>query len=501
MPAQLRLVEPRRPFNRPAVGRYAARRGVVDLCARTAAVVDLDRERVDAATFAQRIDREMKIRFYKQKSRKAYHGVLVAFLRWLAAPVAEATREDVRAWLELLVDGGAQAPTVAVHLAALRTAFDKMCGRDITLGLMTPRRREQLPVVLSTDEVQRVLQAATSIRDKLLIGVMYATGARVAEVVRLRFRDFDFDRRAVRIVDGKGGRDRAVMLPETFAPLLRQLREHAAADDFVFPSHVDPKRHLSPRTAQRAMERAVRLAGVDKHATPHSLRHSFATHLLENGTDVRFIQKLLGHVRLETTTLYTKVAILKPERARSPLDALGTSGAAVLAAMHGERQSTDAPTATAKTTMASPERGTTAATAAPTAMATSARGTTTATSAAPERAAVAHRASSTPAPIGRMTIETTTSLDAHGRRRADATIVVRAAARDGRLAAARDVRLTGVVVREMRAGFVSVELPPLEAWAPQLRALPPDVRARFDDAATYERLRDALARRLAMAAP
>jgi hypothetical protein len=368
-----------------------------------------------------------------------------------------------------------------------------MCGRDLTLGLQTPRRPGKLPIVLSTDEVQRVLQAATSIRDKLLIGVMYATGVRVGEVVRLRFRDFDFDRRSVRVVDGKGAKDRAVMLPETFAPLLRRLAEHASPDAFVFPSHVDPKRHLAPRTAERAMERAVQLARVGKRATCHSLRHSFATHLLENGTDVRFIQKLLGHVRLETTTLYTKVAVLRPERARSPLDALATEGGgpsrtSPISAWTDATRTTLRPTAASATgaqataaatgawatvpglparTAAAVSRKTVATSSFDAATWTAARSaavaTTTPDGAAPSaqpvtsrattasvatddddcvvaRAAVAREGAGAQyvdpipagAPVGRLAIDMTSTLDAHGRRRGEAVLVVRASPHDGR---------------------------------------------------------------------
>jgi len=111
------------------------------------------------------------------------------------------------------VDGGASSSWVSIHLSALRTVFDKMCGLNCTLGLMTPRRPKRLPVVLSTDEVSRLLQAAPSLRDKLLLGLMYATGLRVSEVVRLRWHDIDFDRRAIRVWQGKGRKDRDVMLP------------------------------------------------------------------------------------------------------------------------------------------------------------------------------------------------------------------------------------------------------------------------------------------------
>ncbi len=311
---------------RPPRGRYAPRASVIDVTAEHHAVIDLDRTPVDAATFVQRIDRELKIRFYQPKSRRSYGHVLTAYLRWLGLAPAEATRDSVRDWLELLVDGGASSSTVSVHLSCLRTVFDKMCFRQITLGLVTPRRTHKLPVVLAVDELRRLLTAAPSLRDKLLLGMMYATGMRVSEVCRLRVRDFDFIRRTIRVEQGKGRKDRLVMLPTSFAPLLERFARASTPHAWLFPSSFETDRHLSPRTAARVMERARRLALIGKSATCHTLRHSFATHLLESGTDVRFIQRLLGHLHLQTTTLYTKLAVLKGERATSPLDLLSAPG-------------------------------------------------------------------------------------------------------------------------------------------------------------------------------
>ena len=307
------------PF-RPARGRYAPRPAIIDVTAAHHAVVDLEREPIDAAAFAQRIDRELKIRFYQPKSRRSYLQVLTAYLRWLGQAPVHATRDSIRDWLELLVDGGASSSTVSVHLSCLRTMFDKMCFRAITLGLVTPRRTHKLPVVLSVDEIRRLLTAAPSLRDKLLLGMMYATGMRVSEAVRLRVRDFDFNRRSIRVEQGKGRKDRLVMLPTSFAPVLERFARVSTPESWLFPAWGDQGRHLSPRTAARVMERARTLALIAKVATCHTLRHSFATHLLEAGTDVRFIQRLLGHLQLQTTTIYTKLAVLKGERATSPLD-------------------------------------------------------------------------------------------------------------------------------------------------------------------------------------
>lgn len=305
----------------PARGRYAPRQQVEDRIAECCPVIDLPREQPDWRVFLQKIVRELRIRFYQRKTIKNYKRALESFLLWFGGLPHQITREDVREFLELLVDGGASASWVGVHLSAIRTAFDKMCGRQITSGLMSPRRAKRLPVVLSEPEVLRLLEAAPSLRDKLLLGLMYATGLRSSEVARLKWRDFDFDRRTLNVWQGKGRTDRQVMLPECFRPLLWQLSRSFSAEDYVFPGD-RPGRHISPRTVSRVMKRAVQLAGIGKLATPHSLRHSFAAHLVQGGTDIRFIQQLLGHVRLETTKIYTRVAVIREKQIQSPLDAI-----------------------------------------------------------------------------------------------------------------------------------------------------------------------------------
>jgi len=302
----------------PPRGRYAPRDAVGDHLSTVHPVVQ---GRPSAGEFLRVIEREMKIRFYQPRTIKSYRNTLAAFLRWFGAEPNRATREDVRDFLEMLADGGASSSTVGIHLSAIRTAFDKMCGRQITLGLETPRRPKRMPAVPSVPEVRLLLEAVTSLRDKLLVGLLYALGVRVSEVARLRYRDIDFDRRIVTIWQGKGRADRQVMLPTSFEPLLRNMAKTYAPDDFLFPSE-KKGRHISTRTVQRVVKNAARLAGVTKDITPHSLRHAFATHLLENGIDIRFIQKYLGHAKLETTTIYTRVAVLRENRVASPLDAL-----------------------------------------------------------------------------------------------------------------------------------------------------------------------------------
>jgi site-specific recombinase XerD len=379
-----------------------------------------------AGEFQRKIVRELKIRCYRPKTLKTYKNALCAFLRWFGAKPHKVSREDVRNYLELLVDGGASSSWVSVQLSVIRTVFDKMCGRQVTLGLMTPRRPKRLPVVPSREEVVRILKAATSLRDKLLIGLMYAAGLRVSEVVRLCWRDVDFDRRVINVWQGKGRTDRLVTLPVSFEPLLRELAKNAEPGDFLFPG--DRKgRYIAPRTAQRAVQRAVRLAGIGKRITPHSFRHGFACHLLEDDTDIRFIQQLLGHVRLETTRIYTKVAVLKDKPVVSPLDRL---------LLNDERPSSSEPKA----------------------------------------------------PVGRMRLELQLRPPLATRvPTADVKIVI--------VNNQQPVRLPGVVVQEARPGWITLEVPPIEAWEEPLSVLSSSQRQRIESPEFYETLQRHIGRR------
>lgn len=312
------LASPSVPYAE-ARGRYAPRKKLVDKLEVRSSVVT---GKPNSQEFVRLITRELRIRFYQPKTIASYRTALQNLLSWFSRQPHQLTRDDVREYLLFLVDADVSASWVAVNLSAIRTAFDKMCGREVTLGLVTPRRPKRLPVVLSKGEVKRLLESAPSLRDKLILGLMYGMGLRVSEVASLRFRDLDFDRKIVFVYQGKGRKDRQVILPTVFLSTLQELAKHSPRDAYLFASGKVGK-HISPRTIQRIMKRAVEIAKISKHATPHSLRHSFATHSFESGCDIRDIQKWLGHANLDTTTIYLRVA--KPannERRKTPLDTL-----------------------------------------------------------------------------------------------------------------------------------------------------------------------------------
>ena len=197
---------------------------------------------------------------------------------------------------------------------ALRALFTIVRGRT----------RSGPPVVLSQEEVARLLQAAPGLKYKAALSVAYGAGLRVSEVANLKVSDIDSQRMTLRVEQGKGQRDRYVMLSPQLLELLRDWWRAAQPQVWLFPGQ-NPVNPMTARQLNRAVHAAKNLAGISKHVSPHTLRHSFATHLLEQDVDIRVIQVLLGHAKLETTALYTRVAVNTIRDVKSPLERLGVN--------------------------------------------------------------------------------------------------------------------------------------------------------------------------------
>jgi integrase/recombinase XerD len=192
---------------------------------------------------------------------------------------------------------------------------------------VSAREPRRLPIVLSPEEVGRLLAAATNIKHKAVLSLAYATGLRASEVVSLKLTDIDRERMVVRVEQGKGKKDRYVMLSPNLLELLRDCWRAARKKGWMYPGQpwLFPSyrgRHTSARQLHRIVRLAAGRAGITKRVGVHTLRHSFATHLLEQKTDIRVIQALLGHKKLDTTALYTRVAVKAIGEVTSPLDLL-----------------------------------------------------------------------------------------------------------------------------------------------------------------------------------
>jgi len=214
------------------------------------------------------------------------------------------------------------AATVNAAVAPLRFFCKVTLERpDLVRPLTTVQEPRRAPVVLSREEVALLLQAAPGLKYKAALSVAYGAGLRVSEVAHLKVSDIDSDPMTLRVEQGKGQRDRTVMLSPRLLELLRDWWHAARPQVWLFPGQ-NPINPVTARQLNRAVTAAKNLAGVSKRVSPHTLRHSFATHLLEQGADIRVIQVLLGHAKLETTALYTRVAVSTIRDVESPLERL-----------------------------------------------------------------------------------------------------------------------------------------------------------------------------------
>jgi integrase/recombinase XerD len=264
----------------------------------------------------------MTIRHFAPRTQQAYIRAIRRFSAFLGASPDQASFEDVRRYQLFLIETGASPPTINHAVTALRFLFQVTLHRPEVMHQVpfVPEPRK-LPVVLSPDEVACLLEAAPTLKSKAALSVAYGAGLRASEVVALKVSAIASTRMVIRLEQGKGRKDRYVMRSPQLLALLRAWWKAARPQGWLFPgqNRVNP---LTPRQLNRACHAAARLAEIDKPVSLHTLRHSFATHLLEQNVDIRVIQVLLGHTKLDTTARYTRVATQLIRTVMSPLDHL-----------------------------------------------------------------------------------------------------------------------------------------------------------------------------------
>ncbi|MCC8405328.1 site-specific integrase [Paraburkholderia sp. MMS20-SJTN17] len=274
---------------------------------------------------------DLRMRKFAPKTQTAYLRAVRQFARFLGRSPDTATVEDLRNYQLHLVDHGTSPTSLNATISGLKFFFDVTLGQPELMARMQPVRvPRKLPVVLSPEEVRRLIAAAGNLKHQTALSVAYGAGLRASEVVALKVSDIDSERMALRIEQGKGRKDRYAMLSPVLLERLRLWWRVARAQGtmldggWLFPG-MDPVDPLTARQLNRAVHAAAEAAQIGKRVTPHTLRHSFATHLLEQKVDIRVIQVLLGHRQLETTALYVQVATDLLREVISPLERL-TSG-------------------------------------------------------------------------------------------------------------------------------------------------------------------------------
>jgi site-specific recombinase XerD len=265
---------------------------------------------------------DMTVRNLSPATQRSYVHAVAKFARFFGRSPEKLDLEDVRAFQVHLVAGGLSWPALNQSVCALRFLYGVTLRQaDLPERIAYAREPQKLPVVLSTEEVVWFLEAVPSLKCRAALTTAYAAGLRASEVASLKVADLDSSRMVIRVQQGKGGRDRYVMLSPQLLGILRAYWRLARPPYWLFPRH-DGEHPIHPTTLNAACRSACAAAGLGKRVTVHTLRHSFATHLLESGTDIRIIQALLGHRNVNTTARYAQVATSTIGGTPSPLDHL-----------------------------------------------------------------------------------------------------------------------------------------------------------------------------------
>jgi len=261
-------------------------------------------------------------RKYSPKTIKAYIHYNEDLLKFTGKEPNSITEGDIKDYLFHLVEEKKVATsTLNSAINALKFYYETLLKKKFLYEIKRPRKDKKLPVVLSREEVAKILSAVTNIKHKAILMLVYSAGLRVSEVVKLKPENIDSKRKLVFIKSAKGRKDRYTILSDVALKTLRQYWEKSKPKRWLFPSQ-DKERHITTRTAEKIFSNGCRKANIIKNVTVHSLRHSFATHLLESGTDLRYIQELLGHKSSKTTEIYTHVSKKSIGKIVSPLDNL-----------------------------------------------------------------------------------------------------------------------------------------------------------------------------------
>jgi site-specific recombinase XerD len=271
-------------------------------------------------SWIKKIETELRSRKYSPQTRVAYVHYNRALCRFLQKPPEVITPEDIKKYLAYQEkEKDLSSSSMNLALSSFRFFYNHVVKQNIAYGQRRPRQDRRLPMILTKPEIKTILAVKINIKHRLLLMLAYSAGLRVSEVVSLKKEDIDLKRKLIRVVSGKGRKDRYTLLSDQVIQCLKSYEDTCKIETWLFPG-ASPGCHLSVRTAQHIFEAALRSTNIAKNASIHSLRHTFATHLLEDGTDIRYIQELLGHNSIRTTERYTHVARCKALSIRSPLD-------------------------------------------------------------------------------------------------------------------------------------------------------------------------------------
>lgn len=268
-------------------------------------------------TELQKTERELRIKNYSAKTVKSYLYGLREYFSFKNNDFTMLNQENIRNFLLFCEKKQISPQSRNLFLNAIKFYYRNVVENPQKINISSAKKPKSLPVVLSRNEVKKILELPKNNKHKLILSLAYGAGLRISEVVALEVQDLDFEELIIYIRQAKGQKDRISVIPEKLADNLKNFVAGKTKNDLVFASERGGK--LNTRTIQKVFESALRTSGIKKNATFHSLRHSFATHLLENGVDIRYVQELLGHQNIRTTQRYTQVTNPKLKNIKSPL--------------------------------------------------------------------------------------------------------------------------------------------------------------------------------------
>jgi len=267
--------------------------------------------------YLKRLEDELRLRNYSPRTIKSYRGCVAEYLCAKGENFGFVDVDFIKKFLLSKVDNGMSSQTTNQSLQAISFFYRNVLNYSEKIDIKFAKTPSRLPIVLSRDEIQALLGNIGNEKHYAIVALAYAGGLRVSEVIDLKVKDLSLPELTIHIKGAKGNKDRITVFPERLAQNIEKIISGRSMGDYVFASERGGK--LTERTAQMVFEKALQKAGIQKEATFHSLRHSFATHLLENGVDVRYVQALLGHANIRTTQLYTKVTNPALKNIKSPL--------------------------------------------------------------------------------------------------------------------------------------------------------------------------------------
>ncbi len=273
---------------------------------------------MDKEDFLKKLEVELKISKNSEYTLRNYLDCNRKFLDSVKKNPEDIDEDDVKTYLANKFNESSSSSLI-VFLSALRYSFSNILHKDITVNIKRPKKEKKIPTVLTKEEIKKLIEVIDTKKSKLMVSFMYACGFRVSELVNLKVKDLNFQEKIGSVRQGKGKKDRVFNIPEF---LLEDLKiqvekQKELKQEYLFSG---PKDKLSERNLQKIISKAGKRAGIQKDVHCHTLRHSFATHLLENGTDIRKIQELLGHSDLSTTQIYTHISREELKKIKSPID-------------------------------------------------------------------------------------------------------------------------------------------------------------------------------------